>query len=156
MVLATGCGLIGLFGVDFILSGQTFWPVEINPRYTASVEVLEYATGLTALAHHRQVFEPNTPPAMQRGPSAGRTVGKAVLFAKADLIFPADGPWSEVLESPGSVEDLPAFADLSQCGQSIRIGQPILTFFTADDSVSACLDTLQQIAADLDRWLFTR
>jgi predicted ATP-grasp superfamily ATP-dependent carboligase len=156
MILATGCGLNGLFGVDCILSGQTLWPVEINPRYTASVEVLEYATGLTALAHHRQVFETNAPPAIEREPSAVRTVGKAILFAKADLVFPASGPWSPVLESPGSIEEMPAFADLPEAGQGIRTGQPILTFFTADDSASACLDTLQQVAADLDRWLFTR
>jgi predicted ATP-grasp superfamily ATP-dependent carboligase len=155
-ILAAGCGLRGLFGVDFILSDRTFWPVEINPRYTASVEVLEYATGLPALALHRQVFEADAPPLTPRGSFAGRVVGKAILFAKADLQFPPVGPWSPVLQSPGPLEEMPAFADLPQSGEPIRAGQPVLTFFTRADSTTACLDTLQQIAADLDRWLFTR
>ena len=49
-VLAAGCGIRGLFGVDCVEENSVFWPVEINPRYTASVEVLEYASGLPALA----------------------------------------------------------------------------------------------------------
>src|SRR5262249_30309839 len=47
-VLATRCGLRGLFGVDGVWRDGTLWPVELNPRYTASVEVLEHATGLSA------------------------------------------------------------------------------------------------------------
>ena len=42
--------LRGLFGVDCVLKDSVPWPVEVNPRYPASVEVLEYATGLAALA----------------------------------------------------------------------------------------------------------
>lgn len=35
-------GLRSIFGVDLILGGDgTLWPIEINPRYTASVEVIE-------------------------------------------------------------------------------------------------------------------
>ena len=49
--LRVGCGLRGLFGVDFILGNDQPWPVEVNPRYTASLEVLEYATRLQALAY---------------------------------------------------------------------------------------------------------
>ncbi len=44
-LLASECCLKGLFGVDGVLQNGTFWPVEINPRYTASVEVLEHAKG---------------------------------------------------------------------------------------------------------------
>jgi predicted ATP-grasp superfamily ATP-dependent carboligase len=56
-VLTAGCHLRGLFGVDFMLRDGVPWPVEVNPRYTASVEVLEYALGLSALEWHRLVFE---------------------------------------------------------------------------------------------------
>ena len=41
-------GLVGLFGVDLILRDGEPWPVEVNPRYTASVEVLELALGTSA------------------------------------------------------------------------------------------------------------
>jgi predicted ATP-grasp superfamily ATP-dependent carboligase len=41
--LAREFALVGLFGVDAIVAGDRVWPVEVNPRYPASVEVLEWA-----------------------------------------------------------------------------------------------------------------
>ena len=55
--LAASYRLVGLFGVDFILSDGQPWPVEINPRYTASVEVLELALRRSLLAEHRRACE---------------------------------------------------------------------------------------------------
>lgn len=156
-LLASQCFLAGLFGVDGILSDGAFWPVEINPRYTASVEVLEHATKLPMLRYHAHVFthrylSPLPPPAMPMN----RIIGKAILFARGDLHFPADGPWMTELRSPKPVEELPAFADIPAAGERIEAGKPVLTLFAAADSVAACEDALRQIAADLDRWLFER
>src|SRR5579864_7744079 len=47
--LAAGFHLQGLFGVDCVMRDGIPWPVEVNPRYTASVEVLELATRIPAL-----------------------------------------------------------------------------------------------------------
>ena len=47
--LASAFGLAGWFGVDYILRDEIPWPVEINPRYTASVEIHELATGRSLL-----------------------------------------------------------------------------------------------------------
>jgi predicted ATP-grasp superfamily ATP-dependent carboligase len=153
-VLACGCELLGLFGVDGILRDGTFWPVEINPRYTASVEVLEYATGVPLLGWHADVFTRGRIPA---GPAlSGRCVGKAVLFARDDVTFPADGPWTSSLASPGPVQEMPAFADVPAAGERIEAGRPVLTFFAAADSPSACEGALRRTAADLDRRLFGR
>ncbi|MGH7172839.1 MAG: ATP-grasp domain-containing protein [Gemmataceae bacterium] len=154
-LLASECFLAGLFGVDGVLREGTFWPVEINPRYTASVEVLEYATATAMLGWHAHVFTHCRlpPPAAI---VADRTIGKAILFARDDLHFPADGPWMTELRSPKPVSELPAFADIPAAGEHIEAGKPILTFFAAADSAAACEDALRQIAADLDRWLFQR
>ena len=51
-VLTTRFELRGIFGVDFILDGERVWTLEVNPRYTASVEIVERATGLPAVAMH--------------------------------------------------------------------------------------------------------
>jgi uncharacterized protein len=154
-VLAAGCGLRGLFGVDFILRGGVPWPVEINPRYTASVEVLEYAAGVPALALHRRAFDPAAPepPALPADPFP--FLGKAVLFARAPLTFPADGPWLEVLRSQ-PLHEPPAFADVPHPGERIAAGRPVLTFFARGDSLEGCRDALQKTARDLDRRLFGR
>jgi predicted ATP-grasp superfamily ATP-dependent carboligase len=154
-VLARGGGLRGLFGVDFILRGGVPWPVEINPRYTASMEVLEYARQTPVLALHRHAFEPDAPPVPEpAGCYRGGIVGKAVLFARSPLCFPVDGPWLSVLQSPGPVEVMPGFADIPPAGQPIAVGRPVLTFYTRGRSVADCVDRLGLIAADLDRRLF--
>jgi predicted ATP-grasp superfamily ATP-dependent carboligase len=141
-------------------------PVEVNPRYTASIEVLEYATAVAALALHRAVFDADGRGRPAPKPSILSTqysvlgtpsyVGKAILFARQAVTIPGDGPWSLVLKHPVPVDQVPLFADVPRDGQRIRAGSPILTFFARADSVAGCIDTLKQIAADLDRWLLGR
>lgn len=156
-LLASECLLDGLFGVDGILREGVFWPVEINPRYTASVEVLEQATATALLACHAHVFTNRRLPPMPPPASPAKlTIGKAILFARDDLLFPIDGPWMAELRSPRPIEELPAFADIPAAGERIEAGKPILTFFAAADSPSACEVAVRQIAADLDRWLLER
>jgi predicted ATP-grasp superfamily ATP-dependent carboligase len=153
-VLGKGCRLRGLFGVDCIVRDDVPWPVEVNPRYTASVEVLEYATGLAALGLHGAVFDPSfrAPVPSSPAPPQG-IVGKAILFARTALTFPDEGPW---LGSPGPLAELPHFADIPRAGARIEAGGPILTFFARAGSEAACRDALRETAAHLDRWLFER
>jgi uncharacterized protein len=150
-MLARKCGLRGLFGVDGIMRDGTFWPVEVNPRYTASVEVLEYVLGLSALAWHRAAFVPSAPQPAPPNDATGPCVGKAVYFARDDLKFPDDGPWNDVLRSPPDLSAPLAFADIPHPGTAIRAGWPILTFFARADTADACVGALRRTAADLDR-----
>ena len=53
--VATGFELRGLFGIDAIRYEQVIHPIEVNPRYTASVEVLELALGIHTLKLHYDV-----------------------------------------------------------------------------------------------------
>jgi predicted ATP-grasp superfamily ATP-dependent carboligase len=156
-VLVKGAGLRGLFGVDFVLRDGVPWPVEVNPRYTASMEVLEYSTHLPALALHRSVFDQSAlAPVPAAETSAAGWVGKAVLFARDHLVFACDGPWQSTLRHPLPVEELPDFADIPRAGQRIKAGSPVLTLFARGASPADCLDALRQTAGDLDRRLFGR
>ncbi len=56
--LTSAFRLVGLFGIDFILRDGHPWPLEINPRYTAAVEVIELARGRALLAEHRRATTP--------------------------------------------------------------------------------------------------
>src|SRR5262249_42511405 len=110
--LAAGFGLRGLFGVDAVLRDGVPFPVEVDPRCTASVEVLEHGLAVQSLALHAAacgLAGPLTPdPSPRRG--EGRTiVGKAILFARAALPMPATGPWLHVLDQPPT--ELRLFAD---------------------------------------------
>jgi uncharacterized protein len=132
--LGAGCGLLGLFGVDFMLANGRSWVVEVNPRYTASIEVLERAMGLCAFAHHRQAFEPHVAEVslgVQRG-----FVGKAILYAPRHLVMPA-------------IEDLPGgiLADIPSLGEIIEPGWPILTCFSESSTPDACRSELRDLVA---------
>ena len=54
---AEAFGLVGWFGVDYVLNEDIPWPVEINPRYTASLEIHELASGRSLLDEHRRACE---------------------------------------------------------------------------------------------------
>ncbi len=163
-VLAAGFGLQGLFDVDCILRDDLPYPVEVNPRYTASVEVLERASGAAFMNWLRAVFDPawSTSPIAQvlgRGfadsapATPGReVVGKAILFARQPLTFPCEGPW-QAADGQLQGDD---FADIPHACQRSGEGQPILSFFSRGGTVAACREKLQQTAGMLDRWLFRK
>jgi uncharacterized protein len=171
--LAADFALRGLFGVDYILRDAVPWPVEVNPRYPASVEVLEFATGVQALAYQRQIFSAPKPapapkstaklapessrmggqtaPALSP-PTPPRFAAKAILFARAPLTFPSTEPWESSLgRAPGI---MPRFADIPHAAQPIAARHPILTLLAAADSMPACLDALRTRVAELEHLLF--
>ena len=45
-------GLVGVNGIDFIARDGVPWPIEVNPRYTASMELVERAHGVSVFALH--------------------------------------------------------------------------------------------------------
>jgi uncharacterized protein len=153
-VLAMEFSLRGLFGVDCVLKGGVPYPVEINPRYTASVEVLEHATGLMAMDWHRQAFtdEPVDVRPLKR--ALGSVIGKAILFARQKLVMPGDGPWTDSFNQPAT--DLCEFADISHVGEVIDKGQPVMSLFAQAETEAKCLLELRRRVRTLDRWLYGR
>jgi predicted ATP-grasp superfamily ATP-dependent carboligase len=139
--LAAAFGLRGLFGVDCVLRDGVPYPVEVNPRYTASVEVLERATGVRALDLHCAAFTTSLPAARLRF-RAKSTHAKAIFFAPAPLTFP-----------PGRFVRA---ADLPHAGAMLPAGAPILTLFSEGASVETCLAALRRRARRLDRRLAGR
>jgi predicted ATP-grasp superfamily ATP-dependent carboligase len=150
-LIARHFGLLGLFGVDAIWHDGFPFVVEVNPRYTASVEVLEHAVGHSALAWQRGIFTSHLPPPPPTRPAVG-VVGKAVLFAPRTFRFPADGPWTETLRQPFDPFARPSFADIPAAGMEIPAGQPVLSFFARADTPEQCVARLRATAADLERF----
>jgi predicted ATP-grasp superfamily ATP-dependent carboligase len=153
--LTRGCGLRGLFGVDCVLRDGVPWPVEINPRYTASVEVLEHGLVLAALNLHRNAFDPAAAGNDFRfvNEVTSDYVGKAILFARAPIVFPHAGPWLDDVYAPWRANGLPDYADIPHAGELIERGNPILSFFGRGATPAECERRLRAIAADLDQRL---
>jgi predicted ATP-grasp superfamily ATP-dependent carboligase len=139
-VLCSAFRLVGLFGVDFIQRDDEPWLVEINPRYTASVEIFELATHRTLLTEHLRAC--GMGPVEMPPPGKPRTlttrapvVGKAILYAQRNMAAP------EIeIEDPRSRDlfAVPAIADVPWPGTAIAAGEPIMTLFTTGHDVQEC------------------
>lgn len=131
---------VGLFGVDIVLAEGRPCVLEVNPRYTASVELFEYASGRSLMRDHVRACLGGD---IGEGPVVGGDcVGKRVIYASCRLTFPAIAP-------PPFADDFrePPFADVPRPGTVIEPGQPILTIFARGASPEGCLAELDRCEA---------
>lgn len=147
----------GLFGVDFVLDEGYPHPIEVNPRYPASVELLDFAFGEPMLKWHLEcadALNAEDDGAEWREPldfSRRSVIGKAIYYAPQRLTFPASGPWDDSVRHAADVWRRPDFADVPHAGEVIEAGHPVLTIFAEADTEAECLSRLQSRAAELDR-----
>lgn len=122
-------GLQGLFGLDLI-AGLDGLPrlLEINPRYPASLELLELAQGRSLLFGARPA---------EAAPRA--CVAKAILYANRDCQAP---DLRSGITVP-SVWDVPVIADCPQPGATIPRGWPVCSVMASGTNESACLSQLR-------------
>jgi uncharacterized protein len=146
--------LSGLFGLDFILDGDQVWTLEVNPRYTASVEICERAAGWHAIESHATDW-PHPPATSQsawnRLPAIAH--GKAILFAKRDIVICesfAEMSLVEALRTPW-----PTLADVSPAHTQIEAGRPILTIFATGATVDDVERKLRTRAEELESQLYS-
>lgn len=122
--LAAEFQLVGLFGVDAIINEAGVWPLEVNPRYPASAEVLEPAYVFSAIRLHADACTGGQLPSSVTT-VAQCTAGKAILFSSTENRVPAKLlQWSDD-QNRGSA--WPAVADVPQLNDEIAFGAPVLT-----------------------------
>lgn len=146
-VLAGAFGLRGLFGVDLILADGEPWPVEVNPRYTASVEVLELGLGRALLQDHRRAFDPGAVVEAPQGSEAS-FVGKAILYAMQAVRMPERPLGTGNLQGDGRF-GIPEVADLPHPGAEIEPGSPVLSVFAVAPDLEFCRRRLERA---LEHW----
>jgi predicted ATP-grasp superfamily ATP-dependent carboligase len=161
--LARNAGLVGLFGCDFLIEGRTPWLTEVNPRYTAAMELLEFQLGHSLVDWHCQACsgtdirvpnfdgELSNPLARKSGRVSDRNLGKMVLFAERDLIIQDARQRLRPPTDPG----LPEIADIPPPGQRIPARHPVCSLFASDQTEAGCRDRLFD-AARTFRERFTR
>ncbi len=143
-------GLVGLFGVDFVLDENGIvWTIEVNPRYTAAVEVVERALGISAIdAHVAACCGREVSPIPTGGQSS---CGKVILFAKQEVTV-NEKFFRWVIDQldenmRGSIADIPSV------GTQILQGHPVLTLFASCEK-SNCQDALQHRVVEVERQLY--
>jgi uncharacterized protein len=151
-VLAKQFELTGLFGIDFILNGEEAWTVEVNPRYTASVEIIERATGVHAIARHADACcQLNVGVAAPPAPSSSLH-GKAILFANRDLRV-SESFAAQSLDA-ATETPWPSLADISPAGAVIETGRPVITVFAAGGTVAEVEQGLRNQVSRIERQLY--
>jgi predicted ATP-grasp superfamily ATP-dependent carboligase len=132
-------GLVGVNGIDFIARGGIPYPVEVNPRYTASMELSERHYGISIFAAHAGSVRGSLPDfslAHARAISRG-AVGKAIVYARRDVTVGDTQPWL----SDHTVRDIPPPSTL------IPRGRPICTVFATGRNGASCYSRLIARAA---------
>ena len=134
-------GLVGLNGIDFVLRDGEPYVLEINPRHSASMELIERGGG-------RSVFEAHVAACGGALPSAGAApipgvLGKAILYARRDVTVGDSGRW--LLRD--DVRDVPF------PGERIRRGHPVCTVFARGADSVTCYGRLVAAASALEQEL---
>jgi predicted ATP-grasp superfamily ATP-dependent carboligase len=131
-VLVATLGLRGLGTLDFVARDGVAWPVEVNPRHSASVELIERALDASLFPHHVDAGH-GTLPAGMHDPLGWHDVpGKAVLYARRPLTMTG----SDELLAAGDV------ADIGADGTPIPEGAPVCTVFARGGTPDECMAAL--------------
>jgi predicted ATP-grasp superfamily ATP-dependent carboligase len=150
--LAREFHLVGLNGLDFALRDGRICPLEVNPRYSAAMELMEWAAGSSLFAWHVQSIVAGVLPAGSAGEAlAGPPVGdgsrgfygKAILYAERDCRAPDTRGWSDRL-----IRDVPF------PGEEIAAGEPVCTLLAQGADPAQCLAALAARAAEVKGELY--
>ncbi|MEO8258274.1 MAG: ATP-grasp domain-containing protein [Acidobacteriota bacterium] len=129
-VVAAEFGLVGVNGIDFVARGASLYAIEVNPRWSASMELVERASGLSMFGAHAAACTAGTLPIfdLARERRRVRAIGKAVVFARRSVVTGDTRAW---LADP-DVRDVP------HPGERIPAGRPVCTVFAEADDAAAC------------------
>jgi len=145
--LAEEFGLAGVNGVDFIARDGVPYAIEVNPRWSASMELVERAHGFPVFGVHAEACGAGVLPdfnlrTRQRSLEA---VGKAIVFARHDVTVGDTRSWMDA-----GVRDVP------HPGERIEQGRPVCTVFGAGRNAASCYAELVHRAgavySDLAAW----
>jgi predicted ATP-grasp superfamily ATP-dependent carboligase len=151
-------GLRGLNGVDFILRGKDCWVIEVNPRYSASMELLERAYGFPVIRLHLLACSGDwqeVKSIVERLPveltlSQPECIwGKKVIYTRMPkLVRPTycgekkeehEQTWARRMHARG-------LRDLPFPGEIIRARNPVATATASGATRADCLKTLERLS----------
>jgi uncharacterized protein len=128
-------GLVGVNGMDVIYGGDRICLTEVNPRYSASMELIEQAYGLPIFQLHAKAIAERALPEfeLEKLWTDKKYFGKAILYAERDAIAPDTDNWLA-----SALHDVPA------SGERLPKGGPICTILANrpayDDTIAELID----------------
>jgi uncharacterized protein len=135
--LAAAMSLVGLNSADFLVDGERFWLLEVNPRPGATLDIFELSEGsLFGLHMAACAGELVAPPRYANGAKAS-----AVVYAENDI------PSVPALAWPDWTADRP------REGTAIKTGQPVCTVYADSSAVAAAKAITDQRRVTVLAWM---
>lgn len=142
--VAASFGLTGLFGIDLIVDpAGELTVLEVNPRPTASLELVERATGWSVAAAHLA--------AHGWGEESRDIAAADAIWAKAVVFTPPTASAEAVAEAIATLSEqwigddgLPAVADIPHPDEQPSPGAPLVTVFARGDTPDRAVATLRR------------
>jgi predicted ATP-grasp superfamily ATP-dependent carboligase len=133
-VVADEFGLVGVNGIDFIAHGPVPYAIEVNPRWTGAMEVVERGFGISIFGMHAEACSSGVLPVFDLAAARhiGGAVGKMIVFAPCDAHAGDTRAW---LEDP-DIRDVP------HPGEHFAAGAPVCTVFATGTAAESCHQAL--------------
>jgi len=134
-------GLVGLNGIDCVIEDEVPYAIEVNPRWCASMELVERQYGVSMFGAHAAACVDGVLPSFElaRVHQTGSVIGKAIVFAREDVVAVGTRTWL----GDETVRDIP------KPGEPLARGQPICTVFAEGENSGACVEALKRRAHDV-------
>jgi len=165
-LLTAEFNLQGLNGLDFIWREGHVCTIEVNPRPTAAMELVESVYDLHLFDAHVQAFSGRLPsfdlgsalrpsagsPSTSSGSasegqahstSSGPAAAKAILFAEKEITIGDTSFWFE-----GGIRDIP------YRGDRIKKGNPVCSVLATAATPERCEEKLAEKVAEVKTWLY--
>ncbi len=125
--------LVGVNGLDFIVKEGQVFPLEVNPRYSASMELIERAYGLSIFDLHVQSIVHRSLPQFDLSArwADQKFYGKAILYAGQDGNAPDTRGWLR-----RDIRDIPF------PGEVLTTNSPVCTILSSGDTRAECFASL--------------
>jgi predicted ATP-grasp superfamily ATP-dependent carboligase len=140
--------LVGVNGIDFIARDGVALAIEVNPRWSASMELVERAYGVSVFGAHAAACRSGALPDFDfaRARRGAGAYGKAIVFARRNVVAGDTRAWL----ADCTVRDVP------HPGERIRTGRPVCTVFAngrdAADCHGALVRRAERVYGELDVW----
>jgi predicted ATP-grasp superfamily ATP-dependent carboligase len=163
-VVAEEFGVVGVNGIDFVARDGLPFAIEVNPRWTASMELAERAYGLSVFVAHAAACAAGALPHFDlvRARRGAGAVGKAVVFARRDVTVGDTRAWLppgnnvDDVDNVDAVDAAATVRDIPHPGERIAAGRPVCTVFAAGRDGAACHAALvrraERVYAELVAW----
>ena len=139
--------LVGINGLDFVVKDGQVFPMEVNPRYSASMELIERAYGLSVFDLHVQSIQQGALPDFDvalRLADDG-CCGKAILYAEQEGVAPDTRGWMA-----RDIRDVPF------PGEALSAGDPVCTLLASGRTQAECFAGLLAQAKAIKGEIYAR